>query len=101
MFSLMVGPIKPKHDVHHKCGVKCCLNPMHLRQLPDAKHPFEDGHCADVQMSKTYCPKGHLYDEENTRLEPHSRGPGYFSRRCRTCVRLKASARSKKKKEAM
>lgn len=37
------------------------------------------------QASKTHCPQGHPYDEENTRRE--ERSPGRYARECRACSR--------------
>jgi hypothetical protein len=40
------------------------------------------------RVLKTHCPKGHPYDEENTRIEDHKQ----IRRHCRTCDREKARA---------
>lgn len=30
VYILTVGPIPDGHDLHHRCGVKVCVNPAHL-----------------------------------------------------------------------
>lgn len=32
------GEIPPGHHIHHKCEVKCCVNPNHLEALPASQH---------------------------------------------------------------
>jgi hypothetical protein len=33
-----VGPIPPKHEVHHICQQPACVNPSHLEALTSAEH---------------------------------------------------------------
>ena len=49
-----------------------------------------NGRC--FNSSKTHCPKGHAYDEENTYINPSS-----GSRMCRVCIRERDRARSRSK----
>lgn len=80
-YRLEVGPIPPRHDVHHKCENKLCGNPSHLEALTRKQHwaatPRHNGNV-------THCPHGHLYDEANI----------YYTkgkvRVCRECLRIRS-----------
>lgn len=68
----------PDHPhLHHKCGVKACVNPDHL-----------EGHTASSHVQphteqRTHCKWGHPFDEVNTYWRTDRRGQK--SRQCRQC----------------
>ena len=70
--------------LHHDCRNHACVRPDHLLPTTVSSHP--DGAGA-WQRSKTHCPKGHPYDEGNTRYDAR----GY--RFCRTCSREESKRR--------
>lgn len=92
----MRGPIPAGMHIDHLCRETRCCNPAHLEVVTPAENtrraaPF--GHHA----TRTHCPSGHEYNEENTRL--------YQGRRyCKECLRLKNeksnAARSETRKAA-
>lgn len=88
----LVGPIPEGLELDHLCKVRNCVRPDHLEPVTRA----ENMHRSDVwetNRSKTHCPQGHPYDEENT---CHSRGRRY----CRACSRL-ATRRRRAAKRAL
>lgn len=79
--------------VRHACDNPKCVTPEHLVTGTTADNNADmvqrgrlRGIAAEGAM-RTHCPKGHPYDEENTRMT--RRG----SRECRTCDRARCRAR--------
>ena len=82
MYRLWVGEIPDGMSIDHLCRNTKCAAPDHLeavtlsentrRQLQDIGHH---------NALKTHCPKGHPYDESNTRYA--SQGTGRVCRMCR------------------
>lgn len=68
----------------HACDTPACVNPAHLQDgtAADNVHDCVDrGRHVAWNARKTHCPKGHAYDEINTRM--------YDGRRyCRACMAL-------------
>jgi hypothetical protein len=74
--NLLVEPVLPWNDVHHKCEVVACV--LHTEQMSRAEH-HKHTDPGRVHREKTHCPKGHPYSEENTLINKDGH------RRCRTC----------------
>jgi hypothetical protein len=102
-YELFVGPIPDGlqldhvcHSLDHSCigGSQCahrrCCNPAHLEPVENRENTVR-GRAGVVnggrEASKTHCPKGHPYDDENTRLDRN----GW--RQCRSCERERARGR--------
>lgn len=74
---------RPLHEgmmTDHLCRVRCCVNPEHLEEVTSAENTFRGIGLAKVNVDKTHCPKGHLYDVIA------ERSYGTF-RRCSVCQR--------------
>lgn len=97
--ELFIGPIPDGHEVDHGChnddatcvreGADClhrrCGNPAHLRALP---------RLVNGQLGKqriVTCPKGHAYDEDNTRVT----GGRRFCKACNRAAKARLRARRK------
>lgn len=66
------------------CIGPSCVNPDHLRPVTSRENALRsDTSGAAVNRSKTRCPQGHAYDEDNTYVYPNGRG-----RLCRECNRM-------------
>lgn len=90
-YSLFRGPVPLGLVLDHKCRVRCCVNPDHLRAVTQRINARENsiGHAA-VNAAKTRCSKGHEFTPENTIL----RARGW--RGCRQC-KLMSNARFRRK----
>lgn len=73
------GSVPKGYEVTHTCGRNfACCNPDHLTVLPHAE-VVQRGLLPTLNTTKTTCPKGHPYTEDNTYTYPDGR------RACRTC----------------
>lgn len=87
----------PEPQALHACdgGSIGCVRPEHLFEGTQKDNMADCSAKGRVAASrKTHCPKGHPYDEENTRL---TRGGG---RMCKTCGRDKAREAARAKARA-
>lgn len=80
LYENSIGPVPKGLELHHKCFVTKCVNPIHLEPTTHTKNIAESPCVSTINKAKTHCPKGHEYTWENTYVEPN-RGV----RRCRTC----------------
>lgn len=71
------GSIPTDMTVDHICHVRICVNPNHLQLLTLSENSIDGARRVPL---KTHCPKGHSYNETNTR---HYKG----ARFCRVCDR--------------
>ena len=81
-YEIFVGGIPKGLTVHHKCNVRNCVNPDHLKPLSIRDNTLLGDTIPSRHLKKTHCPFGHPYSKENTyiRISRTSR-----SRQCRAC----------------
>jgi HNH endonuclease len=81
-YELIVGPVPPKHDLHHVCENRGCCNPAHLEPLTRKEH-------MEIHLA-TRCRRGHAYTEGNTYVRPSG------GRECRICMAERQRNRRRK-----
>lgn len=86
-FMLAWGPVPPGKQVRHVCDNPPCVNPLHLMIGTSADNTHDMlARGRQNNQRKTHCPRGHLYDAENTYISPKGH------RGCRTCRTQQANA---------
>lgn len=75
IYEQLIGSISEARNLHHACGNRSCVNPEHLQPIDKSEH------AAMSNNTKTHCPSGHEYTEENTGI--------YNGKRyCRSCRKI-------------
>ena len=81
------GSIPPGLTIDHLCRNLICVRPDHLEAVSLVVNIRRGENWNKV---KKFCPRGHPYDLENTRVQHIVRGGvDSVQRACRTCVRLR------------
>lgn len=76
-YELARGKIPEGLDLDHLCRNRACVRPDHLEPVTDK----ENVHRSPIHFAtRTHCPKGHPYSEENTYVSPQGRT-------CKKCQR--------------
>jgi hypothetical protein len=70
----------------HLCRVRRCGAAAHLEDVSNAQN-IARGDVSLVNGARTHCPRGHPYDETNTRRTKTYNGYGAEGRECRACDR--------------
>jgi hypothetical protein len=73
-------PIPEGLAIDHLCRVKNCVNPWHLEPVTMRENVLRGDTIPARHANLTHCPRGHAYDEANTRVH---KGKRY----CRACQR--------------
>lgn len=86
-YERTVGPIPTNLEIDHLCRNTACVNPSHLEPVTRSVNTRR-GISKDVTASRnkaiTHCPRGHEYNENNTRFKEMNGGL-YVSRICKAC----------------
>ena len=77
-YERLIGPIAPGLEADHLCRTRSCANPLHVEMVTH-KENVRRGEPA----TRTHCPNGHPYNEENTYRTIRQNGNSY--KRCRAC----------------
>lgn len=80
-YRMFIGKIPQGTEIDHLCRQTFCVNPLHLEAVIHHVNILR-GEAGINMSSKTHCPQGHLYDEENTNLNKR-----VTRRTCRACNR--------------
>lgn len=88
------GGIPEGKELDHKCSVRNCVRPSHLRPMTHKKNVLIGKSFSAANAKKTHCPKGHEYTPENIYRFPKTGG-----RKCRICGRAATAAWARRKRK--
>lgn len=82
-YVVRYGAIPEGLELDHLCRVRRCYNPAHLEAVTHQVNVDRSDHWnqGSINRSKTQCPQGHLYSEDNIKWKKGGR-----SRDCRKCA---------------
>lgn len=86
LYIMTQGSIPDGLELDHLCRTRACVNPEHLEAVThkeNSRRATLGVFVANLQRSKTHCPKGHEYTVENTRIYVNKKG--WRSRDCKKC----------------
>lgn len=89
-FFIHYGSIDSTLVIDHKCRNRFCVNPAHLRNVPQKLNATENSSgVTAINKAKTHCKRGHEFTPENTQIKKKGK-------RCATCHREGETLRRKR-----
>lgn len=85
VWELLVAPLTPGLELHHRCENESCCNPADLEECTTLYNVNQK-----PGVNKSHCVHGHALTEANTRVQVRN---GHISRGCKTCAREQKAAR--------
>lgn len=97
MYEMFEGPIPDGLQLDHVKALGCthrnCANVAHLEPVTPAENTRRSDSPSAINATKTHCPAGHPYDEQNTYYGKTGR------RQCRACGRDRIRERRRRSDE--
>lgn len=92
-YELIKGAVPKGLELDHLCRIPQCVYPEHLEPVTHRENVLRGVSPNAKSAQVTHCPKGHLYDMLNTRIDPKG------GRNCRQCGRDQCKRYYRRKKQ--
>lgn len=79
-WELSNGPIPDGLTIDHLCRTRSCINPKHMELVTIGENVLRGIGITARNVKKTHCPKGHEYNEKNTKGRDGKRHCGVCER---------------------
>lgn len=86
-WQVVNGEIPKGLQLDHLCRNRGCVNPAHLEPVTNLENTLRGANFIAVHSRKTHCLNGHVFDENNTRVDIQNGRP---RRVCRKCQRFRS-----------
>lgn len=80
VWEFLIGPLDDDEELDHLCRNRGCVNPDHLEPVPGWVNNLRGFSFSAINLGKSHCVNGHLFDQKNTYWRPGGKG-----RRCVEC----------------
>ena len=67
-YQINKGEIPIDREIDHLCRNRACVNPDHLETVTHKINLLRGSTISAINIKKTYCPKGHEYNQKNTHV---------------------------------
>jgi len=98
-YEHFVSKIPTGHDLDHLCRNHGCCNPEHLEPVTRFENLVRGDTFVARNVTRTHCPQGHPYNEENTHYK--LRSGKWISRNCRVCDRERQARKRRRRSQAV
>ena len=78
-----IGEVPQGLEIDHVCRNRACVNPAHLEAVDHRTNLLRGASIVAENAEKTYCSKGHLFDDKNTYQFLAKYGKGRQCNKCR------------------
>lgn len=109
IYRALRGPVSPTMQLDHKCRIRECVNPDHLRVVTPRENVHAEGSTsvAKSKAAQTHCVNGHELTPENVQIRSNGtrlclpcnrrrKREGYYRHREKRLAAVKAYAQRKR-----
>lgn len=89
MYAREIGAVPAGLTLDHRCRVRCCVNPAHLRPLTNRENVLAGEGITAINARRSFCSRGHSLADARV-VRRSNRGA---HRLCRVCDRAREAAR--------
>lgn len=96
--EILIGKMPEGMEPDHLCRLPCCVNPHHIEPVTHKENLRRSSAIESMRKwakSITHCPRGHVYDSDNTFVHKNKRS----CRKCRAIAVAKFDERNRESRK--